>query len=77
MADVTKKACRCCGGSGKELNDKIVGAQMRELRMQRGIAQAEVARRIGYRPPYICDLEAGKRRWSNSLIERYLEAINQ
>lgn len=68
------KRCRCCEGTGKELDHKAVGVEMRNLRLSRKLSQAHVARRMGYSPPYVCDLEIGHRNWTEEKIEQYREA---
>lgn len=38
-----------------------LGDLIRNLRLERGLSQAELARSIGVSPPYLCDLELGKK----------------
>lgn len=43
-----------------EIHSKVVGARLRETRQRLGITQAELARRMKVRPPYITAVEAGR-----------------
>jgi transcriptional regulator with XRE-family HTH domain len=44
--------------------------KMRSLREKGGLSQSELARRMGVRPSYVCDLESGRRVgfWSGTLL---------
>lgn len=68
------KHCRCCGGSGAELDHRAVGAEMVKLRKSKGLTQADVARKMKFTGAYLCDLESGVRNWREELIERYKKA---
>lgn len=39
---------------------KIVGEEIRRARIEAGLSQAEVARRLEVSPPYIANVEAGR-----------------
>lgn len=73
------KSCRCCRGSGKELDQKAVAAEMKKYRMTRvpKPSQATIAKRMGITPAYLCDLEQGYRNWNPSLIQRFKKACDQ
>lgn len=71
------KSCHCCEGSGKEFDHRAVGAEMRKLRLSRRVSQSEIARRLGFTPPYICDLEQGDRNWRLELIVAYKKACDK
>ena len=77
MADLKTKNCHCCDGSGRELDSRAVGQQMKALRQSRGISQTEMARRLGFSKPYVCDLERGHRHWRSDLLARYNKALKQ
>lgn len=67
------KACRCCDGSGTELDNVAVGAVMQTLRKEAGISLRALGKKM--KPPlrstYLCDLEHGARRWNDKLIAQY------
>jgi len=69
------RKCKCCSGSGKELDPKAVGGQMRALREAMGMTQAQVANKLKFSKPYICDLEQGYRNWRDDLIIAYKAAL--
>lgn len=75
MARKQTKPCRCCQGSGKELDPKLIGEDMAKLRKKKGLSQIEVARRMGVSSPYVHDLEAGRRNWSETRVTLYLKAL--
>lgn len=69
------KACHCCAGSGTELDNKAVGAEMRALRESRDRSLRWVGRRVGHCAPYLCDLEHGHRNWTMALVGKYKKAL--
>lgn len=73
---VNTKACRCCKGSGTELDHVVVGAEMLKLRMSKGLSQATVAKRMRCTGAYVCDLEKGRRNWNEVLIFRFKKACS-
>lgn len=75
MIHIHTKSCRCCAGSGRELNNEEVGLAMRHLRESAGIKQKTIAHSMGFTPPYISGLERGNRSWSESLIAAYKRAV--
>jgi transcriptional regulator with XRE-family HTH domain len=44
---------------------QTLGERMAQLRASRGFSQAELARRAGFHPSFISQLEAGKRKGQN------------
>lgn len=52
-----------------------IGEEMRKLREKSGLKQFTVALRMGFTPPYVSDLELGKREWNNALIKRFKLAV--
>lgn len=74
MASLKTKSCHCCSGSGKELDHKAVGASMAAFRKSHRKSQAQVARLMGFTPPFLCHLESGARSWRPDLIEQYKRA---
>jgi predicted transcriptional regulator len=75
MADLKTKACRCCGGNGRELDHRAVGKEMRRRRIQAGISQTAMAKRMKVTGAYVCDLEVGSRNWRQELVDRYMKAL--
>ena len=67
--------CERCGGTGQRPDDPKVGNLMRQRREKTGISMREVSRRLKFSAAYVCDLELGRRAWSQPLVTRYLEAI--
>lgn len=67
--------CPRCGGTGYVTDPKVEGAEMRAKRTKRGIGLREAARRVGVSPAYLCDLEHGRRRWSQKLRALLIEII--
>jgi transcriptional regulator with XRE-family HTH domain len=74
------RKCSKCNGTGEIENPIEVGATMRAKRVtgvQVGNGQTlrAVARKMGFTASYICDLEQGRRAWSESLKKAYLKAL--
>ena len=65
------RECRKCNGSGKELDQRAMGAELRRMREESGLSLREVARQLDMVAGYLSDLELGKRGWSVELIGRY------
>lgn len=65
------KPCHCCGGTGTEKDNAILGAKMRMLRESKGISLRSMARRLRYSAAYLSDLERGERNWRDELISAY------
>ena len=68
------KPCRCCGGTGDEIDNVAVGIDMRWKRKASGMSLRAMANGLGFTSAYLSDLENGKRNWRKSLID-YYEAI--
>ena len=56
-------------------DDEATGQTARDLRVGNGIGLRQLARRIGFSSSYVCDLEHGRRAWSDDLVKRYSDAI--
>lgn len=67
----SKRRCRKCGGTGKELDPTGVGLEMRGLREKKGIGLREMATRMKISPPYLSDLELGRRDWTEEKIAEF------
>ena len=67
--------CPHCGGTGLIQDPVAVGQEFRALRVKAKLSAAEVARRIGVTPQYVCDLELGRRHWPHKQMEAYRMAL--
>ena len=64
-------ACMHCGGSGQQVDDRETGKEMRRVRLMRGMSLRDMARRAEWSAAYLCDLELGRRRWTQPAIDKY------
>ncbi len=71
----TTMCCPKCEGTGQVLDPRAQGAKMRELRESRKVSLTEMAEKMDYTPPYLSDLELGRRAWNTDLIRRYKAAL--
>jgi transcriptional regulator with XRE-family HTH domain len=76
MANIKLIPCPKCGGRGKVQDQIDLGLYFRQKRLQTGESIREVARHMNLSAAYICDLELGRRSWSNDLCNRYLRTID-
>jgi hypothetical protein len=75
MADLKKRKCHCCDGSGKELDNYEVGAALRKRRLAADKTLAQIARAMSYTITHIHHLERGIRNWTPDLVKRYEKAL--
>lgn len=68
------KSCHCCNGSGTELDHIAVGADLRTLRESKGLTLDHVSSRMKLSSPYLCDLERGRRNWTEDKVARFKKA---
>lgn len=52
-----------------------IGYNVRTIRIQRGISQKELARRVGVSQAHISDIERGERRASIPVLLKIMEAL--
>lgn len=52
-----------------------IGYNVRTIRIQKGISQKELARRVGVSQAHISDIERNKRRASISVLLKIMEAL--
>lgn len=52
-----------------------IGYNVRTIRIQRGISQKELARRVGVSQAHISDIERGERKASISVLLKIMEAL--
>ena len=56
--------------------NSTVGRRLRELRLERGLAQGELARRLGISPAYLSLIEKGRRTVQLPLLWKALELLD-
>lgn len=57
------------------LINKLIGSELFLKRRKQGTGLRELARRMGFSATYIRDLERGRRKWSEELINQYLNEL--
>ena len=75
MAENKTRNCRCCAGSGKEIDSKAMGRQLRAERKDADISLTWIADLMGMSKAYLHDLESGKRYWTEDKIKRYRASL--
>ena len=58
------------------INNKLIGKQLKELRVSRGWKQYEVAEKVGLSRPAVSNIEAGKRSLTLSTLQRFCEVFS-
>jgi predicted transcriptional regulator len=61
----------------REVDNEATGKAAKKFRELHRMSQAKIARKMGFTPPYICDLEKGRRQWTPELVESYKKAVEQ
>lgn len=54
-----------------------VGLEMRHARIEQGLSQAELARRMGVKPPFVAGLEAGTRNVTLGQLAKIADALGR
>jgi transcriptional regulator with XRE-family HTH domain len=54
-----------------------LGIEVRRARIEQGLTQAEFARRMGVKPPYVASLEAGKRNVTLGQLANIADALDR
>jgi transcriptional regulator with XRE-family HTH domain len=54
-----------------------VGLELRRTRVEQGLSQAELARRMGVKPPYVAGLEAGTRNLTLGQLANVADALGR
>ena len=54
-----------------------VGLEVRRARLEEGLTQAELARRMGVRPPYVAGVEAGTRNLTLGQLANIADALER
>jgi predicted transcriptional regulator len=69
------KQCSQCNGTGKELDQQALGAEMRKLRESAGVSLRQMASELGYSASFLSDLELGRRKCRKEWIAAYKEVL--
>lgn len=64
-----RRVCPHCRGKGETFGP--APGELRRHRESLGLSLREVARRLGYSPPYISDVELGRRGVTASVLSGY------
>lgn len=72
------KPCPCCNGSGRQLDRKAVGAEMKKYRTSQKPVMSlnKVGKRLGVSAAFVFYLERGQRKWNERLVDRFKKACN-
>jgi transcriptional regulator with XRE-family HTH domain len=60
-----------------EVTSARLGIEIRRARVEQGLTQAEFARRMGVKPPYVAGLEAGKRNVTLGQLANIADALER
>jgi len=74
---MSRKPCHCCGGTGVENNHVKTGHELKTLRRLANMRLKEMADGLGISVSLLCDLEHGRRHWTQDRIEKYKEIVSQ
>jgi transcriptional regulator with XRE-family HTH domain len=55
----------------------LVGLNVRRARVEEGLSQAELARRMGVKPPYVAGVEAGTRNLTLGQLANVADALGR
>lgn len=64
-------ACPKCEGTGKIIDHAALGLELRQMRLKAGVSLRHMAFRLQITPPYLSDLELGKRSWHDPRIRDF------
>jgi predicted transcriptional regulator len=68
--------CPTCQGAGVIETDASIGQRLRNRRVARKVSLRQLAYQMQISPPYLSDLELGRRGWSTGLQRRYEDALS-
>lgn len=68
--------CSVCNGTGLVGDSRKLGAALRLKRKKGRVSLCAIADRMGYSIGYVCDLEHGRRTWTESLKLQYELALS-
>ena len=72
-----KMGCKSCNGTGREIDQAALGESYRKMREKTGMSLRDMAKALGFTPPYVSDVERGRRAWSAKLEAAYRAALKQ
>jgi DNA-binding transcriptional regulator YiaG len=72
---IPKRDCGYCNGTGKVIDTVKAGAVLKAMRKRMNLTQAVIAKRMDYSVEYVADLEAGRRKLNDILLEEYIKAL--
>lgn len=56
-------------------DDEKLGNIMRGMRKAAGLSLRAMAGALGFSAPYLCDLEFGRRAWTDEKVKSYIAAV--
>ena len=59
----------------KVVDNEATGSLMRTARIKTGLSLREMARRLKQSPPYVSDLELGRRKWTQAKVDKWAEIL--
>lgn len=65
--------CPKCSGTGKIVDQRELGLEMKSLREKSGISLRQLAERLKISAPYLSDMERGNRNFSQDRVEQVKE----
>jgi hypothetical protein len=75
FAGVKNRTCSHCGGTGTLYDNVKTGKQMCLLRKQADVSFRELSKRTGLSVGLLCDLEKGRRNWTDERVNKYLTLL--
>lgn len=57
------------------IDHQRAGAQIRDMRVRRGMSLRSMAKRIGISAPFLSDLELGRRAWSHRRFNQVVKLL--
>ena len=76
MGVLSETEAREAWNQRKGWDHERIGAEMREARKKVGISGRQMAARMKVSPPYVSDLELGRRCWTPEKIRWYRDALS-
>lgn len=67
--------CDKCNGTGRIIDDRKMGQEMRVRRTRKGVSLHRLAREMGISVAYLSDLELGRRHWHDNIRSHFMAAL--